>query len=99
MANPSEVIMLTTSVPRPISMSSPSAAMAADRMSIRVPITRVSYRTNTPRTNGVFTQRPRDNAAGSGSQKVRISPVGGRTLIATVVRPRIMTPSIRACPP
>ena len=43
--------------------------------------------------------RSAESAAGSGSDMVWISPDGGRTLMATVVRPRIMTPSIRACPP
>ena len=43
--------------------------------------------------------RSADRAAGSGSDIVTISPEGGRTLIATVVRPRIITPSMSACPP
>ncbi len=91
--------MAPTIVPRLIWMSSPSAAMAAERMSIRVPSTRVSYSTKTPRTNGNRTSGTWRRAAGSGSEKVRISPVAGRTLMATVVRPRIMTPSISAWPP
>ena len=60
--------MVPTIVPRPIWMSSPSAAMAAERMSMRVPSTSVSYSTNTPRTNGTFSQRPRGSAPGSGSE-------------------------------
>ena len=87
-------------VPLLSSTSSPSAAMAADRMSMRVPMTRVSYSRKTPRRNGILMSfRSAERAAGSGSDMVWISPDGGRTLMATVVRPRIMTPSIRACPP
>jgi hypothetical protein len=92
--------MVMMIVPRPSSTSSPSAAMAADRMSIRVPITRVSYSTKMPRSSGMrMRRRFAERAAGSGSDIVAISPDGGRTLIATVVRPRIMTPSMSACPP
>ncbi len=98
-AKPSEKIMVPTIIPRPIWMSSPSAARAAERMSIRVPSTSVSYRTKKPRTKGTFSQRPRCSAPGSGSDSVTTSPEGGRTLMATVVRPRIMTPSISAWPP
>jgi hypothetical protein len=39
------------------------------------------------------------SAGGSGSLIVRMTPDGGRTLITTVVRPRIMTPSMSAWPP
>jgi len=98
-AKPMERTMLPTSMPRLMAMSSPSAAIAAERMSMRVPRTSVSYRTNIPRTNGTRIQRPRDRADGSGSERVTISPEAGRTLIATVVRPLIITPSMRACPP
>ena len=98
-AKPREKIMVPIIMGRLIWMSSPSAAMAAERMSIRVPSTSVSYSTNIPRTNGTLSQRPYCSARGSGSEKVSISPLGGRTVIATVVRPRIMTPSIRAWPP
>ena len=55
---PREKIMVPAIIPRLIWMSSPSAAMAAERMSIRVPSTRVSYSTNMPRTKGTFSQRP-----------------------------------------
>ncbi len=68
-AKPRETTMLPISVPRPIWMSSPSAAIAAERMSIRVPRTRVSYRTKTPRTKGVLTQRPRESAGGAARRR------------------------------
>ncbi len=67
---------------------------------MRVPMTSVSYSRNIPRRNGILMSfRSADSAAGSGSDMVTISPEGGRTLIATVVRPRIITPSMSACPP
>ena len=87
-------------MPLPSSTSSPSAASDAERISIRVPMTSVSYSRKTPRRNGVrISLRSAERAGGSGSDIVTISPDGGRTLIATVVRPRIITPSMRACPP
>jgi hypothetical protein len=66
------------------------AALSADRKLIRIPFLRGMF---------LMSLRSADRAAGSGSEIVRISPDGGRTLIATVVRPRIMTPSMSACPP
>ncbi len=100
MAKPMLKTMVRAIVPLPSSTSSPSAAIEAERMSMRVPMTSVSYRTNMPRRNGILMSfRSADRAAGSGSDIVTISPDGGRTLMATVVRPRIMTPSISACPP
>ena len=94
-----EMTIVMAIVPRPIWMSSPSVAIAAERISIRVPMTRASYSTSTPRASGIFAHLPRDMARGSGSLYVTISPDGGRTLIATVARPRIITPSMSAWPP
>jgi hypothetical protein len=62
-----ETTIVIAMVPRPIWMSSPSAAMAAERISIRVPITSASYRTSTPRASGTFAHLPRAMARGSGS--------------------------------
>ena len=93
-------LMVMATMPLLSSTSSPSAAIAAERISMRVPITSASYSRITPRSSGILiSRRSARSAAGSGSLIVRISPDGGRTLMATVVRPRIMTPSISACPP
>ena len=71
----------------------PSAAIAAERMSIRVPMTRVSYSTNMPRSNGILmSRRSADRASGNGSDIVRISPDGGRTLIAPSCGPASSRP-------
>ena len=100
MAKPMLMTIVIAIMPLPSSTSSPSAASDAERMSIRVPMTRVSYSRKIPRRNGILMSlRSAESAAGSGSDIVTISPDGGRTLIATVVRPRIITPSMSACPP
>ena len=100
MAKPMLTTMVIAIMPLPSSMSSPSAASDAERMSMRVPMTSVSYSRNMPRRNGILISfRSAESAAGSGSDIVTISPDGGRTLMATVVRPRIITPSISAWPP
>ncbi len=84
---------------RPSSTPSSDAASDADRTSQRVPTTSVSYRTTSPRTNGSLAQRLPWKPVSSRSVSQTISPSGLRKATAIASRPRIRTPSIRACPP
>ena len=53
MAKPMLTTIVPAIMPLPSSTSSPSAASDAERISIRVPMTSVSYSRKTPRRNGV----------------------------------------------
>ena len=88
------------STPMPLSSSAGSSASATfcENSSAHVPRCSVSQRMITPRSNGVFRTRPVYDCR---SDRVRLDsvPSGRRQTTVACPGPRIITPSITACPP
>ena len=77
--------------------SSGSTAWSADQVRARTPSDIDSTSVATPRARGTLAHLRAQ--AGASLTSVRISPSGARTDTAQVVAPRIITPSMTACPP
>ena len=99
MPMPSVSASMSAIAPRPSSTPSSAAESEALRTSQRVPTTRVSYRTTSPRTNGQRDARLPWNPESRRSVAVTMRPSGWRRATAIASRPRIITPSMRAWPP
>ncbi len=98
-ATPNVMSSVTMIVPLPSSTSSSSAWTLALRISQRVPMTSVSYRTTSPRMNGHLEAREACRPESSRSVAVTMRPSGWRRATAIALRPRMSTPSMRAWPP
>lgn len=80
--------------------SSPSSpAACAEKDKARRPCTKDSTSATTPRTIGFFKIGYRSLMGTKGSVFTIISPEGSLTAVAIRPGPRIITPSITACPP
>ena len=95
---PSRVAMATfDSCASPSGFSSVEASLA-DIVSDFIPTSSVSRRTRTPRSNAMFRSGEFAQLS-SGIDRLMIRPSGRRTARAARLCPRIITPSMIACPP
>ena len=98
MANTNENVRVAAIWLFPISWPSASAPTLAEYIRARIPRLRVSASTRTPRSTGTLRSLPVYSWP-SGSHFMASVPSGLRTAMLAWRCPRIMTPSITACPP
>ena len=81
------------------SCSSSSPAIFADHESERMPMTRDSTSATVPRRKGFLKTGKRSEKDRTSFDSTEILPSGVRTAVAERPGPRIITPSMTACPP
>ncbi len=99
--NPADIESEMAAMPADPSNEGCSAptATSADHISARVPMPSASQSIVRPRTNGSRLIGPLYSTGFRLSSWTTSSPCGLRTATATRFAPRIITPSITACPP
>jgi hypothetical protein len=88
-----------TAAPPTSSRSSSGSEWVAEIPRARMPSASESNSVNTPRIIGHFSHGRRCGAVVVGRHSSQMSPAGRRTATAHRSRPRIITPSMTACPP